>query len=309
MEETQLDVEYPLNESMNFGTDYFNLIPSATISYQLKPAQTLKLGYNMRIQRPGIWYLNPYVNTSDPKYISQGNSGLDVEKSHNFSLNYSLFNQKFNFNANAFYNFMNNSIQRVTTIEDNDISYSTYENIGNEKIVGLYVYGSWNPITPLRINLNASGNYTDIRANNNSGLANHGFGERLFGGIQYTFPYDITLSLNGGFSSPYIRLEGSSSGYNYTSIGLSKNFLNKKLNVSLRGSDIFYKNKEYSSERETPQFYYKNVNHYPGQSFRISLSYQFGEMKQQIQKIRRGISNEDTKSGESGGEGGGSGKN
>ena len=73
----------------------------------------------------------------------------------------------------------------------------------------------------------------------------------------------------------------------------------------MSGSNIFYKYKEYSTTRETEQFYFKTVNHYPGQTFRMSVSYRFGEMKQQIQKARRGINNDDTKSGESSGGGGG----
>ena len=45
----------------------------------------LRLGYNMRIYRPGIWALNPYLNDADPSYISRGNPELDSEKSHAFN--------------------------------------------------------------------------------------------------------------------------------------------------------------------------------------------------------------------------------
>ena len=307
-EQTNLNVKYALNDDMDFSTDYFNLVPSATISYQLKQSQTLRLGYNMRIQRPGIWYLNPFINTSDPKFISQGNPDLEAEKFHNLNLNYSIFKQKFNLNANLFYNFGNNSIENITKIIDNDVSYSTYENIGKYKTTGLYFYGNWNPNTHLRININAASWYTDIRANNHSGLANHGFTEYIYSGIQYTFPHEFTLSLNGGYASPFVQLDGKSSGFNYTSIGATKSFLNKKLNISMSGSNPFYKYRGYSTTRETEQFYFKTVNHYPGRTFRMSVSYRFGEMKQQIQKARRGINNDDTKSGGgSGGEGGNSG--
>ena len=64
-------------------------------------AQQLRLGYNMRIQRPGIWYLNPYVNNADPQNIF-GNPNLDSEKSNNINLNYSMFAQKFSINAKRY---------------------------------------------------------------------------------------------------------------------------------------------------------------------------------------------------------------
>ena len=88
-EGTALDVKYEMAPDMNFDTHYFDVVPNATVSYQLSMAQQLRLGYNMRIQRPGIWYLNPYVNNADPQNISFGNPNLDSEKSNNINLNYS----------------------------------------------------------------------------------------------------------------------------------------------------------------------------------------------------------------------------
>ena len=66
----------------------------------------------MRIQRPGIWYLNPYLNNVDPQRISQGNPNLDSEKSNNVNFNFSKFAQKFSINASLSYTFVNNPIER-----------------------------------------------------------------------------------------------------------------------------------------------------------------------------------------------------
>ncbi|MCQ2374672.1 MAG: outer membrane beta-barrel family protein [Salinivirgaceae bacterium] len=37
----------------------------------------------MRIRRPGIEELNPFIDRSDPFSLSYGNSHLDVEKTNN----------------------------------------------------------------------------------------------------------------------------------------------------------------------------------------------------------------------------------
>ncbi len=307
LEETLLKATFPIDEEHNFDTDYFNLIPSATLSYQLKPTQNFRLGYNMRIQRPGIWYLNPYLDQSNPKNIFQGNPDLEVEKSHNFNLNYSLFTRKVNLNTNLFYNYLGNSIQQVTTLIHDDVTYTTYENLGKKNDIGTSFYINWNPTLKLRIYTNTSVSYTDIRSNNNTdNSSNSGFVGRIFGGIQYTFPYDFSASFNGGYASPSINLQGENTGFQYTSISLNKSFLNKKLTVSISGSDIFTKNKKFGTTRETDEFYSKTENFYPGQNFRIGISYRFGEMKQQIKKVNRKISNDDNKAGEgNSGEGGG----
>ena len=303
IEDTQLNVEFPLDETKNFDNGYFNLIPSASFSYSYKKIHNFRLGYNMRIQRPGIWNLNPYVNNTDPKNISYGNPDLKVVISNNVNLNYGIFNPKFNLNANLNYSFVNNSIQSVTTLY-NDTTQTTYENIGKSKNIGLYLYGSWNPITKFRIFVNASGSYSDIRANDGSNLKNSGFMERIFGGIQYNLPYSFTLSLNGGFSSPSVNLQGNSSGFHFSSIALNKSFLQKKLTVSLSGQNVFERTISYSYTNQTDQFLMTSKYAYLSRNFRIDVSYRFGEMKQQIKKVQRGINNDDSSKGEQSGTGG-----
>lgn len=71
----------------------------------------IRLGYNMRIWRPSIWFLNPYLNDSNPAHITQGNASLESEKSHAFNLSYSNFTQKFNINMSLNYSFNNNGIR------------------------------------------------------------------------------------------------------------------------------------------------------------------------------------------------------
>jgi len=191
----------------------------------------------------------------------------------------------------------------VTTLE-NDISTTTYKNIGKAKNAGLYFYGSWNPTLKLRIYANASASYVNIQANDGSGMKNSGFVERIFGGAQYNFPRDLTLSLNGGLSSPYVNLQGKSSGYHYTALSLNKSFMKKKLTISLSAINVFEDYMSYSSTTQTDQFRTISNSSYPVRNFRIGISYKFGEMKQQIKKVQRGIENDDTKGGQSGGGGG-----
>lgn len=113
-EHTKQEVKYLLGRGDDFNKNFDDVVPSASIGYKLTDMSNLRFGYNMRIYRPGIWYLNPYLNDSNPTNISQGNSHLDSEKSHSFNLSYSNFTQKFNINLSARYSFTNNSIEQVT---------------------------------------------------------------------------------------------------------------------------------------------------------------------------------------------------
>ena len=285
----------------SFKADYFDVVPSATVSYQLGMSQNIRLGYNMRIQRPGIWYLNPYVNDSDPLNISYGNENLDSEKSHNITFNYGMFSQKFNINASLNYTFVNNAIEQYTFIspENPDISETTFGNIGHNQNIGLFLYGSWTPASSLRIFMNGGLDYRMMESDNYG--KNNGLNGRVFSGIEYSLPLDFRINLRGGYFAPRILLQGKSSAFYFTGITINKDFMDKKLTVSLSCDDPFWKNKKMQSTTADDNFYRKSVNYMTARSFRISISYRFGDLKDAIKKAKRGISNDDVMS--SGGNG------
>ena len=300
-EGTALDVKYEMAPDMNFDTHYFDVVPNATVSYQLNMAQQLRLGYNMRIQRPGIWYLNPYVNNADPQNISFGNPNLDSEKSNNINLNYSMFAQKFSINASATYTFVNNSIERYTFIdpENPGIFQTTYGNIGKKQSTGLFVYANWNPVPLFRIYMNGGMDYTDLKSEKND-MANSGFSGRIFAGTQFNFPLDFRLNVHGGYFSPWIQLQGKGSPFYFTGISVNKDFLKKKLSVQLSFQNPFWKRMKMESTTSDDTFFRREINYRTMRMLMVSVSYRFGTLKDAIKKVKRGISNDDMKSGGSG---------
>lgn len=298
-EGTSLLIKYAKAPEFDFDTHYFDVVPNATFSYQLGMSQQLRVGYNMRIQRPGIWYLNPYRNTTDPENISYGNPDLDSEKSNNVNFNYSMFSQKFNINASANYTFVNNAIERYTTVNADGIAESTYGNIGKRQQGGVFLYGSWNPVPLFRVYLNGGVNYTDMKTNSTGALelSNKGFNGRIYAGSQFNLPKDFTLGVNGGYSSPWISLQGKGSAHYYVGFSANKSFMKKKLTVSLNVNNPFWKTIEFENTTSDPTFNMRSVNYWSARDFRISVSYRFGTLKDAIKKVKRGISNDDQKSG------------
>lgn len=296
-EGTSLNVKYAYDPSMNFKTNYFDVVPNLTLSYQITQAQQVRVGYNMRIRRPGIRYLNPYINDTDPLNISYGNPNLDSEKSHNIRLNYSIFTQKFNMNFSGNYRFVNNSIEQYTWVNDQGISETTYGNIGRTRSVGAFLYASYSPIAMLRIFTNAGMNYEKLQSTEGN-LANDGFSGRVFAGAQLTLPKDFRIDLNGGYFSPRINLQGKSSAMYFTGISLNKSFFDKKLTVSLSCNNPFWKTIKMESNTADDTFNMKTVSYNHARDFRLSVSYRFGSLKDVIKKVKRGISNDDSMGGE-----------
>ncbi|WP_195208726.1 MULTISPECIES: TonB-dependent receptor [Bacteroides] len=315
-EHTKQEVKYLLGRGDDFNKNFDDVVPSASIGYKLTDMSNLRFGYNMRIYRPGIWYLNPYLNDSNPTNISQGNSHLDSEKSHSFNLSYSNFTQKFNINLSARYSFTNNSIERVTEqVKDTDIPglqnptgkevlYSTYQNIGKSRNASLSGYVNWNATSNTRIYANFYGNYTYMEGAN--GLKNDGWNLFAYGGAQQSLPHDWRISLNIYGQTPWIMLQGKGSSFFDYGLSVNKSFLNKRLTLSAFASNFFKKYTSPTSSIEGVGFTQDSWNRYTRQRFGVSVSYRIGELKASVKKAARTISNDDVKSG--GGEGGGGGE-
>lgn len=145
--------------------------------------------------------LNPFTDTSNPTAISYGNPDLESEKAHSLSVTFGSFSQKFNVNVSANYSFVNNGIEQYSFIKDG-VMNSTYDNIGKSKNINLSLFLNWNMSPKTRFNINGRGAYVDYRS---SGLDLRIMaGKEMSSGFQQTLPWDLRLSLNGGWYSAYL---------------------------------------------------------------------------------------------------------
>lgn len=314
-EHTIQDVKYLVGRGDDFTKNFDDVVPSASIGWKLTDMSNLRLGYNMRIYRPGIWSLNPYLNDSNPSYISQGNSKLDSEKNHSLNLSYSNFTQKFNINFSARYSFTNNSIENITTlVTDTEIEglknptgkevlYSTYANIGKNRNFGIDGYANWNVTSGTRIYANMSGSYSYIEGA--EGMRNDGWSLFVYGGAQQTLPHDWRVGLNVFGQTPWIMLQGKGSSFFSYGVNVNKSFLKKRLTLSAYANNFFKKYTSQSSTTQGPGFIRESEYRYSMQRFGVSVSYRIGELRASVKKAARTINNDDVKSGGSGEGGGG----
>jgi hypothetical protein len=288
-----------------FTNRMFNLIPYLTLSKELEKGQNIKLSYTQRLSRPRIWYLNPYVNDSDPLNISYGNPDLDAEVSHTFDLSYGKFSGKYNLNLSMNGAFTNNSIQSISTINSTGVKRTTYENIGKTQRFGGYLYGSFKPGNKLNINTNLSINYSVLESNDGRNLKNEGFNYNGSLNLRYNAWKNGIISGYAGYYSPGLMLQGQYGKYSYSSISVSQELFKKKLKVSVTVPDPFRRSYKYENTFDDPTFHQYSVTYYHDRYVRFNLSYSFGQMKGEIKKVKRRIKNEDIKNeGDTSGSGG-----
>ena len=231
-EYTWQNVEYHLGNGEDFKKDYGTLVPSASLQYTISQGSNLGLTYNMRISRPGISYLNPYVDKSNPIALTYGNPELDVEKSHNLSLVYNLFTPKLMVNLNLHHNFVDNAISQYSFYDSDNLLNTTYGNIVQRHQTGMNGYVNYLVTKNTRLFFNGSLNYLDLKSDaleqNNSGWT---FNAMV--GLQQTLPWDLKLSAFAITSTKNYTLQGWSGGFNLLTASLSKSLLKDKLNLSV----------------------------------------------------------------------------
>lgn len=306
-EHTMQDIHFMSTELDTIvSTNFFDLVPSVTMSYQLGMTQTLRGGYNMRISRPGISYLNPYINDVDPNNIRYGNPNLDSEQQHNFNLNYGSFSQKLNFNATLSYSFAKNAVTSysyiVQDIEDGvekSVTHNTYANIGRNHTIGTNVYVSWTPSQLIRTYLNGGLNYTDIQSTQDTALRNSGFSGRAFGGLTFNFPKDLRVGATGGLFVNRIQLQTEQAPFYFYSFSVQKSLLDKKLDLSLNLQNLLTKYREFSSTTRGEGFTQRSRTLNPTRNITLSVTYRFGDLKTSVKRVQRSITNEDVMEGES----------
>ena len=279
-EYTWQDVEYHLGNGENFKKNYGSLVPTASLQYNLGTGSNLGLTYNMRISRPGISYLNPYVDRTNPISLSYGNPELDVEKNHNLSLVYNMFTSKLMVNLNLHHNFVDNAISQYSFYDSDNLLNTTYGNVVQRHQTGLSGYVNYLLTKDTRIFFNGGLNYTDLRSDALQ-QSNSGWTFNAMLGVQQTLPWDLKLSAFAITSTKNYTLQGWSGGFNLLTANLSKSLLNDKLTIGVQGILGLNKGGKLNIESETrgKDFTSHTNIQVPIYGVTLTLSYTFGNTK------------------------------
>lgn len=297
------------------ANDYKNITPSFVISRSFKNFQTVKFSYNQRIQRPSLFYLNPFRNSSDPLNASEGNPQLSPEISDNYELNYSTLVKTTVINASIYYRKTNDIIESVvnnyTTESGKPGSLTTYKNVGSNNSYGFNFFGSVNPVKPLTLRVNLNVNSYDINLNSqNTGIASMVgktyFMYNAYASATYIFPAGFTLETFLITNSPRRTFQGKNPSFNMWNIGLKKDLFKKKGSIGINVIDPFNERKNFKTEINTANFAQRSNFSIPFRSVGVNFSWRFGSLKVN-NKPKKGVKNDDLKQGETGGQSGGMG--
>jgi len=297
LERTAIEGEFSGVQS-GFSNSYFNVLPSVSATRTLKePGHTLRLSFSRRIQRPNIYYLNPYVNQSSPNNVSYGNPTLSPELTNSYELTYSTFGNKTSLNASGYVRYTGNSIERYNLYNETLArTESTYGNLATNATYGVSLYGSLKPVTTVNVSSNITLNYNRLAS-----VALDRTTSQLTLNMSLNSSWKIgklyTLQGFGGFGTAGVQLQSRYSGYGYYSLAVKRTLLQDKADLALNASNFLQPGREFRSVTTTDQFTSTSISYQYQRAVRLSFNYRFGKLDANGGRQRRSIRNDDSKGG------------
>ena len=289
-EHTWESVDFVLGAGSNFKKNYGNLVPSASVTYNLSPTKNIGVNYGMRITRPGITYLNPYVDRSNPTIISYGNSDLEVEKTHNINLVYNTFSRKFMANFTLGTIFANNKIEEYSFMQSGILN-RTYGNIVQSKSFNFNTFMNYSLSKNTRIMLNLNLEYADLKSAQLN-QHNSGWMATAYLGLQQTLPWDLKWNVNLTGSTTRYTLQGYQTGNNMLISTLSKSLFNDKLSLSLLYLAPLTGKLKIDQYSKGHDFETTTRIRIPLQNLMFTVSWNFGNTKKTFQQRSSKITND-----------------
>jgi outer membrane receptor protein involved in Fe transport len=270
------------NSSFSGSTNYFKLFPSFDLNYELNNNSSLNFNASRRFSRPNFSILNPTILYASNYRFYKGNPELSPYFTNNIDLSYT-YNP---LTVGISYSSTQNAISSISDFKSNSnivVDYS-YNYLSYEYYT-LYCYFSVEKIKNLQSNFQATTYYS----HSSSSLPQTGseFG-RWSGNFRTNNTYSINKkkTLIGGLIFNYQL--GDVSGISteksryYFDISLRYSLINRKLDLTFNGRDIFKTNNFYSSSIVNGIMENSFVND-RSRRFSLTVRYNFGN-----EKIRKG---------------------
>ena len=266
---------------------YFQVYPTAFLSYAFPNNHELQANYTRRINRPRGRQINSFRDMSDSTNISFGNPLLDPEISSAVELNYLKTWDNHAISAGLYYRFSDNAIERVRYLDD-DVMFSTFENVSRRQSAGLEVVAK-NKVTKW-LNLTTTVNcyyaamdsvFYDTNLDGELDLLypfqqSFSWNARLM--ANFLIPGGWSAQLTGMYRSADVVAQGKMNSQYVIDLGVRKSFLDRKLNLAISVRDLL-NSRRWASTTWGDNFWQYSSHEPRGTMFSVSLTYNFGNMR------------------------------
>lgn len=268
------------------GNQYHNFLPNLTLRKDWKREYNLAFVYRKNIRRPGIGELNPSVDYGDPYNLRFGNPTLLPQVAHNFDLNAGKNKGKFYVNASLGFNYVQQIIQSIRTLQPDGKTTITYQNITDRREYEASVFGGYTFNRKFRMNGSAGYNYNSYSAYDRE-RNRYRNGGSFYTSVSYNYTLTDRISFDGvlrynNVASP----QGRSRSNINQQFGMQMRFFNKRLSMNVVLID-FLSQQQFVTYTQGSNFTLESINNARTRNLRVGLAYNLTKNKATISNKQR----------------------
>jgi iron complex outermembrane receptor protein len=142
-----VSVKADTNKVRAFTNDYFQVYPSAFVTYSPSEKNQYQLSYSRRVDRPGLDQVNPIREFSTPLISSFGNINLEPQFTNSIEANYTRNFEMGSFTGGLFYRLVDNEINRAILVDRTNLDRSilTFQNFSSTDLYGIELSSNYKP--------------------------------------------------------------------------------------------------------------------------------------------------------------------
>ncbi|TJY32944.1 outer membrane beta-barrel family protein [Pontimicrobium aquaticum] len=288
--ETDLDTDTTTN--IPFNNDYFEVYPSAFITFNASEKNSFQLSYSRRVDRPGVGQVNPLPEFNTPLISKFGNQDLRPQFTNSFETNYTRNLEKGSITAGVFYRRINNEISTVVKVDRADYNrlILTDDNFDNTSAYGFELSTNYRPTKWWSINgsfdlysqtqksiserLTAS---PEVATENDIVLEtvevdNVAYNFRVFNNFRAS--KSLSFTAFGFYRGTNKSIQFDVNAMYFVNLGMRYTFLNNKATFSFSYNDIF-NTMNFSADAYRP-FRQEVEFNWESNTWNIGLNYRFG---------------------------------
>jgi hypothetical protein len=270
---TQMDGN-SITANQQFKRDYLGFFPSLFVNQKLKEGSSdaIYFSYSRRLQRPAFADLNPYRLQFDDYLYQLGNPDLTPEYTHKLEVG-GLFWK--GFSADLHYSLTTDKVAQLGNPGAGSVIEYQTRNFDNSYEYGFSLFAPIKFFKWWTMNTSIAANNISFRINDYQ-IRQSTLYARAQHVVMLKNLFDIDFAVD--YRSPYVNANKTIAEVFVADVGLTKRFLNKKLQARIYLSDIFntFREKDYTDYLGTTiDFYQKRQT----QSLSFSLNYNFSSGK------------------------------
>lgn len=268
-----------------FTNSRIDFFPSLHISKQISKVFQTQLSYSRRINQPREYFLDPFILYLDKYTVRKGNPNLIPEFSDSYELNLQAKFEKYLISIETYRRQTNNLIERVSSLNENNIMVYSFENINKDQSIGIEMMLNMDLKKWLTINTSANVfNYSISGTLYNTDISQSTNTWNLKVNSTFKIKSDTRIQLNANYDAPTIEPQQKEAASYMIGIAIKQDFFKRKISVTLNLRDIFntwkYDSYTYGSNFTVHD---ETKSKYP--MINLSISYKINNYKQKRERL------------------------